>query len=146
MSFPWRRGPSLMSTTRIDLTTCRVGPAACVADLDRARAFYEGKLGLEPSEEMGGEAVQYACGHGSTLLVYRSDRNAGMTNATIAGFEVPDVEAAVAHLTARGVTFERYDQERDGVATDDRGIMDAGAFKSAWFRDPDGNTFALAGP
>lgn len=134
-----------MSTTRIDLSTCRIGPAACVADLSRARTFYEGLLGLQPLEEMGGDAVRYACGEGSTLIVYQSDRNAGMTNATIAGFEVPDVEAAVADLSARGVTFERYDEARDGVATDDRGIMDAGAFKSAWFRDPDGNTFALAG-
>ena len=41
-----------------------------------------------------------------------------------------------------GVSFERYDEPR----TDERGIMDAGSFKSAWFRDPDGNTFALAGP
>jgi catechol 2,3-dioxygenase-like lactoylglutathione lyase family enzyme len=135
-----------MSTTQTDLSTCRVGATACVADLARARAFYEGPMGLRPGQEMGGEAIVYTCGDGTTLTVYVSSRNAGTSTATIAGFEVPDVEAAVADLSARGIAFERYDEARDGVATDDRGIMDVGAFKSAWFRDPDGNIFAVAGP
>lgn len=134
-----------MSTTTIDLTTCRVGAVACVGDLARARAFYEGPLGLRPSQEMGDGAVRYPCGDGSSLLVYANPANAGGTTATIAGFEVPDVEAAVADLASRGVTFERYDDPEPGVRTDERGILDAGPFKSAWFRDPDGNTFAVVG-
>jgi catechol 2,3-dioxygenase-like lactoylglutathione lyase family enzyme len=133
-----------MSTTQLDLTTCRVGAVASVTDLPRARAFYEGPLGLRPSEEIGDGAVVYVCGGDSTLLVYASPQHAGKTSATIAGFDVPDVEAAVEDLRARGVTFERYDDP--GVKTDDRGIMDAGSFKSAWFRDPDGNTIAVVGP
>ncbi|HEU4976608.1 MAG TPA: VOC family protein [Baekduia sp.] len=131
-----------MSTSTIDLTTCRVGAVAAVSDMARARAFYEGTLGLRPGDEQGDGHVVYPCGGGSTLLVYVS-AHAGTATATVAGFDVPDVEAAVADLGARGVAFERYDGP--GVVTDDRGIMDAGAFRSAWFRDPDGNTFALAG-
>lgn len=133
-----------MTTTTLDLTACRVGAVACVADLARARAFYEGPLGLRPSREMGGGAVLYPCAGDSALLVYESPTNAGTATATVAGFEVPDVEAAVADLTGRGIAFERYDQP--GLTTDDRGILDTGAFKSAWFRDPDGNTFAITGP
>jgi catechol 2,3-dioxygenase-like lactoylglutathione lyase family enzyme len=125
----------------IDLTTCKVSPAAAVSDMDRARAFYEGTLGLRPGEDMG-EAVTYPCGAGTVLLVYRSEF-AGQTGATIAGFEVPQVADAVADLSGRGVTFEQYDQP--GIRTDERGIFDAGPFRAAWFRDPDGNTFAING-
>ena len=126
----------------IDLSTCRVGPAAAVSDMARARAFYEGTLRLPVKQEMGDSAITYRCGGDSELLVYVSE-HAGQTAATIAGFEVPDVAAAVADLSGRGVAFERYDEP--DYATDDRGILDLGEFKNAWFRDPDGNTFAVVG-
>jgi catechol 2,3-dioxygenase-like lactoylglutathione lyase family enzyme len=131
-----------MATTKIDLTTCRIGPAAAVADMARARAFYEGPLGLTPEEEQGG-AVAYAFGSGTRLLVYPSPENAGTSKATLAGIEVPDVEAAVDDLTARGVKFEQYSMGE--IETDARGVAHLGTFKSAWFKDPDGNIFAIAG-
>jgi catechol 2,3-dioxygenase-like lactoylglutathione lyase family enzyme len=129
------------ATTQLDLTTCPIGPAAAVSDMARARAFYEGVLGLRPGREFGDGAVVYPCGEGTQLVVYASPRHAGKSTATLAGFTVGDVERAVADLTARGVTFEVYDEPK----TDERGIMDAGSFKSAWFRDPDGNTYAING-
>jgi hypothetical protein len=39
------------------------------------------------------------------------------------------------------VVFEHYDQP--GIQTDERGSCDAGRFKAAWIKDPDGNTMAL---
>jgi catechol 2,3-dioxygenase-like lactoylglutathione lyase family enzyme len=131
-----------MATTHIDLTTCPIGPAAAVADVARARAFYEGPLGLTPEEQPGG-AVAYAFGSGTRLLIYPSPENAGTSQATLAGIEVPDVEAAVEDLTARGVTFEQYAMGE--IETDARGVAHLGSFKSAWFKDPDGNIFAVAG-
>jgi hypothetical protein len=47
----------------------------------------------------------------------------------------------MADLLSRQVVFEQYDQP--GLKTDERGIFDAGRFKAAWIRDPDGNTLAL---
>jgi hypothetical protein len=44
-------------------------------------------------------------------------------------------------LASRGVVFEQYDQP--GLKTDGRGIFDAGRFRAAWIKDPDGNTMAL---
>jgi hypothetical protein len=44
-------------------------------------------------------------------------------------------------LAARGVAFEHYDQP--GLATDERGMFDAGRFRAAWIKDPDGNTLAI---
>ena len=43
-------------------------------------------------------------------------------------------------MAARGVEFEHYDGP---VATDERGVFDAGRFRAAWVKDPDGNTLAL---
>jgi hypothetical protein len=55
---------------------------------------------------------------------------------------VHDVEQVVDELSSRGVTFEHY----EGLTTDARGISPtAGSGKVAWFKDPDGNTFAVEG-
>jgi hypothetical protein len=44
-------------------------------------------------------------------------------------------------LKAKGVEFERY----EGFDQDENGVMDMGDGRVAWFTDPDGNTFAIAG-
>ena len=63
--------------------------------------------------------------------------------ATLAGWDVDDVEGVVEELTSRGVTFERYDE--GPIITDEKGIarFEDGA-KVAYFRDPDGNTLSIA--
>jgi len=107
----------------------------------RARAFYEEKVGLEPEELVEGYAVRYPCGSGSSLLVYVSEANAGTSTATVAGWTVADLDREMAELESRGVAFERYDQA--DVKTDERGVFHGPGFRAAWFRDPDGNTFAV---
>ncbi|HEY7372131.1 MAG TPA: VOC family protein [Polyangia bacterium] len=59
---------------------------------------------------------------------------------TALGWEVPDIDAAVAELGRRAVRFERY----PGMEQDDRGIWrsPSGA-RVAWFKDPDGNTLSI---
>ena len=52
-------------------------------------------------------------------------------------WRVDDVAATVAELAERGVTFEQYDQP--WFKTDERGIVELGPHKTAWFKDPDGN-------
>jgi catechol 2,3-dioxygenase-like lactoylglutathione lyase family enzyme len=55
---------------------------------------------------------------------------------------VDDVEQVVDELGSRGVTFEHY----EGLTTDVRGMSPrAGGGQVAWFKDPDGNTFAVEG-
>lgn len=117
---------------------------AAVSDLARAREFYEGTLGLTPDtvEAAPEEVVVYRCGGDTTLMVYPS-RHAGTGTATVATFTVDDVEAMVAALTERGVTFERYDEP--GIETDERGIAGGEGMRVAWFADPDGNIIAVAG-
>lgn len=127
----------------MDLKDCKIGTAAPVSDLVRAREFYEGKLGFEPGETLGDDMVAYPLGGGTGLMVYVSD-HAGTNKATLAGFEVPDFDSMFAELRERGVKFERFEDE-SGATTNDDGIIDAGDYRVAFFKDPDGNIFSLNG-
>jgi catechol 2,3-dioxygenase-like lactoylglutathione lyase family enzyme len=122
------------------LKDCIIGPAAAVSDLATARRFYEQQLGLVPGEEEE-QGVRYPCAEGTAIFIYLSPENAGSSTATIAGWVVDDLDRTMDDLASRGVVFEQYDQT--GLKTDDRGVFDAGRFRAAWIKDPDGNTFAL---
>lgn len=109
-----------------------------VADLDRARRFYEVTLGLTVVDD-GGEVLTFATG-GTHLVVYRSDEaGANRANAVVWGVG-DEIETIVADLRGKGVHFEQYDI--DGVRFAD-GLHRAGDFRMAWFKDPDGNILHL---
>jgi predicted enzyme related to lactoylglutathione lyase len=112
--------------------------AIAVADLERAKAFYGGTLGLTKKDERAA-GVTYESG-GTWMLVYPS-QFAGTNQATSMTFEVSDVEAAVDELVGKGITFEQYDFP--GLKTDARGIAEIEGSKGAWFKDPDGNILAV---
>ena len=122
------------------LSECRVQAGLAVSDLESARRFYEDRLGLVPGEEED-EGVRYPCAEGTGVFVYVSPENAGKSPATLAGWFVDDLDRTMDELASRGVVFETYDQP--GLKTDERGVFDAGRFRAAWTRDPDGNTLAL---
>jgi len=59
---------------------------------------------------------------------------------TIAGWRVPDMSESIDTLTARGVTFIRY----EGMDQDAKGVWSTpGGDQVAWFKGPDGNTLSL---
>jgi catechol 2,3-dioxygenase-like lactoylglutathione lyase family enzyme len=124
----------------VGLSHHTVGAVLAVSDLDAARRFYEGGLGLTPGES-DDNGVAYPCADATSLFVYLSPENAGRNPATAAGWAVDDLDAIMAELAARGVVFEQYDQP--GIKTDARGVFDAGPFRAAWMKDPDGNTLAM---
>ncbi len=112
-----------------------------VKDLAAARKFYEGTLGLAAVDTAGTEAITFASGH-AKLIVYRSDF-AGTNKATALNWNVGDgLEKIVATLGDKGVKFEHYDFPGVTKAGD---VHVMGPFKSAWFKDPDGNIIALMG-
>ncbi|MEU4558624.1 VOC family protein [Actinoplanes sp. NPDC023936] len=121
-----------------------VRASIAVSDIDVAVAFYEGKLGLPvvetgPSARIAGGSRIYGSGGGPALNVYQST-TAGTTEATLATWYVDDLDRVVGELTEAGVEFARYEQ----FEHDARGITArAGGGRIAWFRDPDGNTFAV---
>ncbi len=117
------------------LSEYRVAAAIAVSDMDRARGFYEGRLGLLVGTDSG-DNVAYRCGEGTVIHVYLSPDHAGKATATLAGWYVDDIEVVVDELTSTGVTFERYDE--GPLIT-----FDGGA-RVAYFEDPDGNTLSIA--
>jgi catechol 2,3-dioxygenase-like lactoylglutathione lyase family enzyme len=127
---------------RMGLSRYKVAAGLAVSDMDRAREFYEGKLGLSVGIDSG-DNVQYQCGTGSVMHVYLSPEHAGKSTATLVGWGVDDVEEVVEELTSKGVVFERY--EEGPIITDEKGIATfEGGAKVAYFRDPDGNTHSIA--
>lgn len=124
----------------MSLSSCRVGATIAVSDMDRAREFYEGRLGLSPGGMDQSDGVVYECGGDTSLLVYASPDHAGKATATLATWEVPDLERVVDELASRGVTFEQYDEP---MKTDEKGICTIDDGKVAWFKDPEGNTIAV---
>jgi catechol 2,3-dioxygenase-like lactoylglutathione lyase family enzyme len=124
----------------VGLSECRVQALLAVSDLERARRFYEGQLGLVAGEEER-EAVRYPCADGTEIGIYLSPENAGRSPATVAGWFIDDLDQTMAELASRHVLFERYDQP--GLKTSEQGVFDAGRFRAAWIKDPDGNTLAL---
>jgi catechol 2,3-dioxygenase-like lactoylglutathione lyase family enzyme len=117
-------------------------------DLERARAFYAEKLGLEPVEERPG-GLRYRCGN-SFFVVFQSAGAASGTHTQM-GWEVADIEATVAALRARGVVFEEYDLP--GIKTVNGIAEIAGNYpskgvgeKGAWFRDSEGNLLGVGQP
>ena len=124
----------------MSLSGYKVSAQIAVSDMAQAKEFYEGKLGLSGGEGPNDQTRTYACGAGTSLHVYASPAHAGKATATLARWDVDDLEHVVDELGCNGVTFERFDGP---VKTDEKGIHDSGYGKVAWFKDPDGNTFAV---
>jgi len=111
------------------------------ADLDRARAWYEGKLGFAPIYEMAGVLVAYRSGD-SSFTVYQTDY-AGTAKNTVGIWRLQGIRDEVARLRDLGVVFEEYDFG-DESATVDGILSDAEGDVNAWFTDSEGNILALA--
>lgn len=115
-------------------------------DLERARAFYADKLGLEPSEERPG-GLLYRCGSG-VFTVFQSSGEASGAHTQMA-WEVDDIEATVAELRARGVVFEQYDfpglETVDGIVAVEGNYPSKGGRgeRAVWFRDSEGNLLGI---
>jgi catechol 2,3-dioxygenase-like lactoylglutathione lyase family enzyme len=110
-----------------------------VPDIDAAREFYEGKLGIDTSVEMGILTLHIAGGH--NIIVYpKPDHEPA--DYTILNFPVDDIDAAVDALTERGVEFLRY----DGFGQDEKGVMRDQGPEIAWFTDPAGNVLSVIKP
>ena len=105
-----------------------------VKNLQAAKKFYEGALGLKTTGNQQG-VLSYRSGN-STIIVYES-KYAGTNKATSATWVVPDAEAVVSALKSKGVKFEHYDDMPGLTRKGD--LHAAGTFKGTWFKDPEGN-------
>jgi catechol 2,3-dioxygenase-like lactoylglutathione lyase family enzyme len=111
------------------------------SDFDRARTWYEDKLGLTPrSDEMPGHGW-YQCADG-TWFILTTSAHAGTAENTAAGFTVTQIESVMDILRSRGVDFLEYDFGEMGKT--ENGLMVLGPYKAAWFKDTEGNIIELS--
>jgi predicted enzyme related to lactoylglutathione lyase len=107
-------------------------------DYEKARAFYEGKVGLT---FVSLDQFALAMRAGENMIRITKMPNFTPLQSTVLGWEVRDIEAAVAWLQKRGVEFEKYPFAQDR----ERGIWTApNGDRVAWFKDPDGNVLSVA--
>ena len=113
-----------------------------VDDPQKAKDFYGETLGLNASFlDEDNELLQLDLGGDRPVLIYKKPDFTPATY-TILNFPVEDVEKAVDQLTAKGVSFERY----EGFDQDEKGIDRSGpAGGIAWFKDPAGNILSVHG-
>lgn len=117
-------------------------------DLERARAFYSEKLGLEPVEEREG-GLRYRCGNCCFSVFQSAGRVSG--DHTQMAFEVDEIESVVADLRRRGVVFEEVDvpglRTVTGIADIEGNYPSKGVGeRAAWFRDSEGNLLGVGQP
>ncbi|TDU80162.1 VOC family protein [Streptomyces sp. KS 21] len=134
---------------RNPLALARVSTRLPAQDLDRARRFYAGTLGLEPVDERPG-GLLYRCA-GTEFVLFKST-GASPGTFTQMALEVDDIEAAVSALKQRGVVFEEVNvpgfRTKDGIAEIEGNYPSKGARgeRGAWFRDSEGNLLGMGEP
>jgi catechol 2,3-dioxygenase-like lactoylglutathione lyase family enzyme len=107
-------------------------------DYEKARAFYEGKLGFEFISLDQFALVVKVGGH---MIRIGKMPNFTPLQGTILGWEVDDIVAVVGWLKDRGVPVEKYPFVQD----QELGIWTApGGARIAWFKDPDGNILSVS--
>jgi len=107
-----------------------------VDDVEKAREFYGGTLGLRTSVDYGIMTLHLVGGR-DTIVYPKPGHHPA--DYTILNFQVDDIDYAVDQLAERGVVFEHY----EGMGQDDKGINRAGGPYIAWFKDPAGNILAV---
>ncbi len=108
-----------------------------VKDVEQARAFYEGVLGLKfAGGPRADGSLEYECGAGTGLYTYPTNENAGKSPATLAALHVHDIEAIARGLRDQGIPLEEYDMP---WLKTENGIARLPGGRAMWFKDPDGN-------
>lgn len=105
-----------------------------ITDVERARRFYEGLLGLKSTTEFEHEGrhwIEYDIGPATLAISNMSaDKWKPSPDGPAVALEVEDFDAAIAALRAATVTFFLEP-------------MDSGVCRMAVFADPDGNSLVI---
>ena len=100
-----------------------------VTDMKRARAFYEGALGLQPDPEMTGEHwTEYSIGEGTLAIACVGEQWKPSNEGTSAALEVENLEEAIARFEEGKITYDK---------------VDSPVCRMAIIEDPDGNKLII---
>ena len=120
----------------------RISAVLVSTDLEASQRFYEDKVGMTLSPETIPNHLLFDAGDGTTLLIYgRPGPN--LADHTQVRFWSTDIETDVKALADRGVEFDDYDTP---TFKTEHHIASTPIGRSAWFKDPDGNTIAVFQP
>jgi len=113
-----------------------------VDDLNKAKSFYGGILGLGAEETKEGLELKL---DDNRIFIYAKPNHVPAT-FTVLNFVVDDIEKSVHELSEAGVKFEIYNE--DYIKTDKKGIARPtdsmpGPAGIAWFKDPAGNFLSV---
>jgi len=100
-----------------------------VTDMARARAFYEGTLGLKPASVFGESWIEYDVGPATLSLASMEGWKPSKDGPSVA-LEVENFDEAISVLMAAGVKFNLEP-------------MDSPVCRLAVVCDPDGNALAI---
>src|SRR5215475_12490496 len=107
-------------------------------DASRARAFYEGVLGLRFVSD-DPFALVYDV-QGTELRIQKVERFTPQPHTAL-GWSVASLEAVMREIVARGGVFERY----PSLAQNEAGVWQApSGVRIAWIKDPDGNVLSFS--
>jgi catechol 2,3-dioxygenase-like lactoylglutathione lyase family enzyme len=107
-------------------------------DYTKARAFYEGQLGLRFISQ---DQFALVLDSNGNMIRIPQTKDFKPQSFTVLGWEVVNIENQVAELQQKGITFEKY----GFPGQDERGIWSSpGGAKVAWFKDPDGNLLSIS--
>jgi predicted enzyme related to lactoylglutathione lyase len=121
------------------LTKAIVTTILPVIDMDRARNFYQTKLGLTPRGFAGDGNFLFQCGGEANIALIPKPQGTRAEHTALS-FEVADVVSEIAEMEDRGVVFESYDLP--GLETVDH-VCVIGSDRVAWFKDTEGNVLCL---
>ena len=112
---------------------------APTTDPAKARAFYEGVLGLRLVADETPFALIFDAN--GTMLRVTTVHELKPDPFTVLGWHVTNIESTIDRLVAAGVAFNRYQGVND---EDPRGIWNSpSGARVAWFKDPDGNVLSV---
>lgn len=120
------------------LANAKASATLPVVDMERARKFYGETLGLRETPLDAPGHAKFEAGGGTSVIIYQ--RAPTKADNTAVEFWVDDLEAEMAELRSKGITFEEYDFP--GLKTEN-GVATLGNSKGAWFKDTEGNILAL---
>jgi predicted enzyme related to lactoylglutathione lyase len=136
------RGENAAEVEAVSKSTLGVSDLIAFApttDPEKARAFYEGVLGLRLLADEKPFALVFDAN--GIMLRVTTVRELKPQQFTILGWKVADIESTVDRLVGVGVQFQRYKGVND---SDSRGVWNSpSGARIAWFKDPDGNVLSV---
>lgn len=116
-----------------------------VNDTEKAKKFYQQKLGLDVSEIQEMNILQLKLPGGGEVVIYPKGEHHQPAIFTVLNFVVKNIDKSVDELTSHGIKFEQYNntdlpQDEKGIM---RGLKSGNGPDIAWFKDPAGNILSI---